>query len=227
MMKSSIIRKASAAALSLTLGASLLAGCTGKNGNGENAATPRLLTASLRQPAAETKADPFGKQPELTVITRGTWTDPNTKYPDGQSLEDNAYTRMLKEKYNIEIKNEFVASDYQKQVDLAIASGKIPDYLTNLTYTEYRAIVKAGLAMDISKVWEQYASPDRRRQYTTPTRNCSTAWSSKTARCMAFLPPNRFRISWLSCGFVKIGWINWDSRRLRTWTSLKPWRKRS
>ena len=48
--------------------------------------------------------------------------------------------------------------NYQKQVDLAIASGKIPDYLINLTYTEYRAIVKAGLAMDISKVWDQYAS---------------------------------------------------------------------
>jgi putative aldouronate transport system substrate-binding protein len=159
MKKSIFIRKASAAALSLMLGASLLAGCTGKGGDNQP-------SASSNPPAStDTKADPFGKQPELTVLTRGTWTDPNTKYPDGQSLDDNAYTRMLKDKYNIEIKNDFVASDYGKQVDLAIASGKIPDYLINLTYTQYRAIVKAGLAMDISTVWDQYASKQTKAVY--------------------------------------------------------------
>lgn len=165
-MKSIIIKKASAAALSLALVASLLAGCSGNSGNGGNTqpstSDPKMETAS-----AETKVDPLGKQPELTVLSRGTWVDTHTKYPDGQSLEDNAYTRMLKEKFNIEIKNEFVASDYGKQVNLAIASGKIPDYLINLSYSQYRAIVKAGLAMDISKVWEQYASEKTKSVYNS------------------------------------------------------------
>ena len=164
-MKSIIIKKVSVAALSLTLGASLLAGCTGKSGD----ATSTANQASTNKPTAtaETKVDPLGKQPELTVLSRGTWVDTFTKYPDGQSLEDNAYTRMLKEKFNIEIKNEFVASDYGKQVDLAIASGKIPDYLINLSYSQYRAIIKAGLAMDISKVWDQYASEKTKAVYNS------------------------------------------------------------
>ncbi len=94
MKKSSIIKKASAAALSLALGASLLAGCASNNGNGGNTQP----SADQSTAPAETKADPLGKQSELTVISRGSWVDPNAKYPEGQSLEDNAYTRMLKEK---------------------------------------------------------------------------------------------------------------------------------
>lgn len=161
-MKSIFIKKASAAALALALGASLLAGCAGNGGNNTPSAEPG---ASAETPPAVTQAEPFGKQPELTVISRGTWSNADAKYPDGQSMEDNAYTRKLKSDYNIEIKNAFVAADYPKQVDLAIASGSIPDFLTNLTYSQYRAIVKAGLAMDISEVWEQYASPNVKRVY--------------------------------------------------------------
>lgn len=163
-MKSFIIKKASAIALSLVLVASLLAACTGNNGNNGKDGNTKP-SSDEPTPSAETQADPFGKQPELTVLTRGTWANPDAKYPDGQSLEDNAYTRNLKADYNIEIKNAFVASDYPKQVDLAIASGNIPDYLTNLTYPQYRAIVKSGLAMDISEVWEKYASPDVKAVY--------------------------------------------------------------
>ena len=116
-----------------------------------------------------TKAEPLGKQQELTVISRGVLLDPNQKYPEGQSLDDNAYTKMLKEKFNIQIENTFTASaaDYQKKVDLAIATGAIPDYLTGLSYTQYKAVIKAGLVMDISNVWEQYASPKTKEVYNS------------------------------------------------------------
>lgn len=160
MKKSSIIKKASAAALSFALGASLLAGCASK---GDEVKPSASSTPSSEQ----TKAEPLGKQSELTVISRGSWVDPNAKYPEGQSLEDNTYTRMLKEKFNIQVDYEFVAADYPRQVDLAIASGKIPDFLTGLTYNQYRAIVKSGLAMDISEVWEQYASPQVKEIYNS------------------------------------------------------------
>jgi putative aldouronate transport system substrate-binding protein len=117
--------------------------------------------------SAATKPNPLGKESKLITVTRGTASDPNQKFPKGQSLEDNAYTRMLKSKFNIQIKNQFVASNYAQQVNLAISSGKLPDYLTNLTYTQYKAIVKAGLAMDISKVWNDYASQKSKDVYNS------------------------------------------------------------
>ncbi|MDD2533113.1 MAG: extracellular solute-binding protein [Eubacteriales bacterium] len=166
-MKSLNLKKLLALVLTVAMSLALLAGCASTAGT---TAAPAETTAAT---PAETTApvDPLGAQPELTVITRGVPLDPNQKYPEGQSLEDNAYTRMLKEKFNIEIQNEFAASntttDYSQKVDLAIASGKIPDYLTNLTYTQYRAIVKAGMAMDISQVWDAYASPLTKEVYAS------------------------------------------------------------
>ncbi len=165
-MKNLGLKKLIALTMILALAVSMMAGCS---------------TASTTQATAETAAeettaapaevvDPLGKQAELTVITRGVALDPNQKYPEGQSLDDNAYTRMLKEQFNIEIKNDFSAAtgeNYSQKVDLAIASGKIPDYLTGLTYTQYKAIVKAGLAMDITEVWDKYASPLTKEVYAS------------------------------------------------------------
>lgn len=171
-MKLSItIRKASVAALILTLGASLLAGCTGKDGDSSSqptASSSSSQPSSSASQSAAPAADPLGKQPELTVLTRGLLFDPNTEYPEGQTIDDNAYTRMLKEKFNIQLENSFTAQTgdpYTRKVDLTIASGELPDYLTGLTYDQYRAVVKSGLAMDISEVWEQYASPTVKAVY--------------------------------------------------------------
>ncbi len=160
------LRKVLALTLTLAIAISILAGCAGTG-------TTTAATTAAGETTAETTPaptmDPLGKQAELTVLTRGVPLDPNQKYPEGQSLEDNAYTRMLKDKFNIEIQNSFAASntttDYAQKVDLAIASGSIPDYLTNLTYTQYKAIVKAGMAMDITQVWEQYASTKSKEVY--------------------------------------------------------------
>lgn len=165
-MKNLGLKKTLALALILALAVSMMAGCS-------SATTTKAAESAAQETTAaapEEAVDPLGKQPDLTVITRGVALDPNQKYPEGQSLDDNAYTRMLKEQFNIEIKNDFSAAmgeNYSQKVDLAIASGKIPDYLTGLTYTQYKAIVKAGLAMDISEVWEKYASPLTKEVYAS------------------------------------------------------------
>lgn len=165
-MKNLGLKKMLALALILALAVSMMAGCS-------SATTTKAAESAAQETTAaapEEAVDPLGKQPDLTVITRGVALDPNQKYPEGQSLDDNAYTRMLKEQFNIEIKNDFSAAmgeNYSQKVDLAIASGKIPDYLTGLTYTQYKAIVKAGLAMDISEVWEKYASPLTKEVYAS------------------------------------------------------------
>jgi putative aldouronate transport system substrate-binding protein len=109
MKKTSIIRKASVAALSVLLVASLLAGCSGNRSNAGNS-QPSISDPKVETDPAVTKAEPLGKQQELTVISRGVSLDPNQKYPEGQSLDDNAYTKMLKEKFNIQIENTFTAS---------------------------------------------------------------------------------------------------------------------
>lgn len=159
-MKKKTMAQVAKSTLAMVLSISMLTGCSALSGNS---------VASSSATASTVKAEPLGKQSQLTVLTRGVPLDPNQKYPTGQTLEDNAYTRMLKKDFNIDIQNTFSAAtsgdNYKSKVDLAIASGTIPDYLTNLTYTQYKAIVKAGLAMDISTVWDQYASSKTKEIY--------------------------------------------------------------
>lgn len=113
------------------------------------------------------KGDPLGKYEELVTITRGAAIDPNMKYPAGQSISDNYYTQALKEKYNIEVKNAWEATDYVAKVNASIASGDIPDYLTNLTYTQYKAAKKAGLVADLMPYWNAYASDRSKDVYAS------------------------------------------------------------
>lgn len=173
-MKNQRMKRVLAFTLSLLMTASLFAGCgaTGTTAQTTAAATAGEATTAAaggETTAAAAAADPLGKQPELTTITRGVLIDPNQKYPDGQTLEDNAYTRMLKDQFNIQVENSFSAAgtNYTQKVNLAIASGEIPDYMTNLTFTQYRMIVKSGLAMDIAQVWNDYASPKTKEVYAS------------------------------------------------------------
>lgn len=219
-MKSSM-KKVYAVALSLVLVLSVvLTGCAGKSSN-EPSSSENGTKASSNNSKAEAPADPLGKQPELTTLLRGVPLDPNQKYPDGQNVDDNAYIRMLKSKFNIEIKNAFAASnsstDYHQKVDLAIATGDIPDYLTELTYTEYKAILKAGLAMDISDVWEKYASPKSKEVYNS-NKELFDSLVKEDGKMYA-IPSSNPMPDFLSVMWVRQDWL--DKLKLKAPTNLE------
>ena len=74
----------------------------------------------------EASNDPFGKYPETVTYTLGKIGDEGSAgMPKGDTFENNAYTRYLKEQLNIQ--NEVVfsgsGSDYQSMVVTAITSG--------------------------------------------------------------------------------------------------------
>ena len=79
---------------------------------------------------------PYGKYPETVNYTLGkTATNfdvlDGTKY-EGDDDENNAWTRYLKEKLNVQNTNLFEANDgddYEQKVSMAIVSGEIPDIM--------------------------------------------------------------------------------------------------
>ena len=106
-----------AAGLAACLLAAGLVGC-GKDGTGNE------------DPVAAEDGVMGSYQQELEC-SMGRRTLANPKFPEGDSYEDNAYTRYVAEKLNIRIRDEFEANgeDYDRQVSLAIASGELPDAL--------------------------------------------------------------------------------------------------
>ncbi|KRG13217.1 ABC transporter substrate-binding protein [Virgibacillus soli] len=106
-------------------------------------------------------ADPFGKYDETITIAIGQEVDPSdTSLQDGDTPLDNQYTRHVEEHLNIKVEHAFTASpsNYDQKVSLAIAGNDLPDAMV-VGPVELRQLVEADQIADLTKVYENYASP--------------------------------------------------------------------
>lgn len=93
------------------------------------------------------------------VVRIGQQIQPNSKFPEGDSYEENAYRRLIEEKLGAKIETAFEANgdDYERQVSLAIASGELPDIMT-VSINELVELAENDLIEDLSQVYEENAS---------------------------------------------------------------------
>lgn len=78
----------------------------------------------------------------------------------GDTLENNPYTRYIKDKLNITFTDVIEADgdDYKKQIALATAAGELPDVFTVTDYDLLVDLVDSGLIYDMTDYYEEYAS---------------------------------------------------------------------
>lgn len=104
---------------------------------------------------------PFGKYPKEISYTLGKMTGANnSNMPENDNYENNAYTRYLKEKLNIQNKDVFEVPDeeYDSFVSMAMATGNLPDVMLVRSHEELEELVKKDLIADLSEVYENCAS---------------------------------------------------------------------
>lgn len=144
----------------------LLAACSGSGGNNDakssSPAGSGTAAAKDDQKDSPAAADPFGKYAETVTIQIGQGIDPTDKtLPQGDSPENNQYTRHVKDQLNIETKiiwQSAKGKDYDQKINLAIASDDLPD-LVVVNDAQLRQMVKAGQLADLTQVYDEYASP--------------------------------------------------------------------
>ena len=97
---------------------------------------------------------------EAVTIMMGRQTLQNPKLPEGDTYENNAYTRMLDDKLNVKIVDEFEANgdDYDRQVSLALSAGDIPDIMKVTTLDELQELYENDLIADLTESYESHAS---------------------------------------------------------------------
>ena len=97
---------------------------------------------------------------EAVTIMMGRQTLQNPKLPEGDTYENNAYTRMLEDKLNVKIVDEFEANggDYDRQVSLALSAGDIPDIMKVTTLDELQELYENDLIADLTESYESHAS---------------------------------------------------------------------
>lgn len=115
----------------------------------------------------ESKFDESGAYKEKVTYTLGRMTTQNAKLPEGDTYEDNAYTRYVEKKLNAKIEDAFEANgdDYDRQVALAIASGDLPDIMRVGDRETLAELVENDLVADLSSVYDEYATDNLKAIY--------------------------------------------------------------
>lgn len=122
---------------------------------------------SLEEVPAPLK-DPFEKyEPAITVTTVHTSNDGAFWFPEGDSIDDNIYTRRFAEELgiNYEFKWTCPGSQASEKLNTMLVSGDLPDFMS-VDQQTFEKMYQAGLLADLTVPLIEYAS-EYTRQYLT------------------------------------------------------------
>ncbi|NLG25044.1 MAG: extracellular solute-binding protein, partial [Clostridiales bacterium] len=92
-----------------------------------------LLVAALVPASAEGDVmTPYGKYPETVVLGTVKRTDANPNFVEGEDVVNNAMTKYVKDKVNVEMKVdwEVESTEFANKLSLMMAGGTLPDMFT-------------------------------------------------------------------------------------------------
>lgn len=156
-------KKLGSAALGSLLALSLAATACSKNETETATGTPQPSgsAAASGSPAASAKpVDPFAKYDPPIEVTTVRSIDATFKFAAGDSLDSNVWTKIFEKDYGIKVKNLWTVdtTQYRQKLNVSIASGDLPDFLL-VNKEEMNRLAESGMLEDLTKVWEQYATP--------------------------------------------------------------------
>ncbi len=117
---------------------------------------------------------PYGKYPELITYTLGKMSGSNnSNMPAGDTYEDNAYTRFLKELLNVQNEDTFEDLDeqYDSSVSMAISAGEIPDIMVVTNIEDLQQLVDYDMIADLTDAYENCMSDTIKSIYSSYSSN--------------------------------------------------------
>lgn len=121
-----------------------------------------LGTASLLLVACGNSADdseaPTNAEGDI-IMTVGQQTLQNPRMPEGDTYDDNAYRRVIKEKLDVEIETLFEGNgeDFEQQISLAMTAQEIPDMMV-VGREEFEELHESGMIADLTDAFNEHAS---------------------------------------------------------------------
>ena len=153
--------------LSTILSLALLTGCS--LGTAEMEKTDiDVLSEKSSKSWKQAETTPLGKYPELVTYTLGQMKGANnSNLPDGQTYEDNAYTRYLKKTLNIQNKNVFMESEerYDEALNILVKDRNLPDIFLVSDRETLEELVENDLVEDLTEVYKSCASDKIKEMY--------------------------------------------------------------
>ena len=145
----------------------LLAGCSFGTG-GMKKTDGDVPSVKDRENWDIAETSPLGKYPELVTYTLGQMKGTNnSNLPEGQTYEDNAYTRYLKKPLNVQNKNIFMESEerYDEALNILVKDRNLPDIFLVSDRETLEELVENDLIEDLTEVYKSCASDKIQEMY--------------------------------------------------------------
>ena len=136
---------------------------------------PELRKNSGQEVSEETRkaweraeTTPYGAYPELVTYTLGQMNGANnSNLPEGDTYEDNAYTRYLRNMLNIQNDNRYMESEerYDELVSVLAKDQTLPDVLVVSDRETLQELVENDLVEDLTEVFDDCTSPRIKEMY--------------------------------------------------------------
>jgi putative aldouronate transport system substrate-binding protein len=128
----------------------------------EPVATEVVSSEATEVPATEEvpAVDPYGTYETPIVLTSVRSFETSEELPEGDTPENNQYTRYVKEMLNIDVQYIWTSStaDYDQKVNLSIASNDLPDAMV-VNLSQLTQMVQADQLADLTEVYNTYVAP--------------------------------------------------------------------
>ncbi len=127
--------------------------------------TLAMLISLCPSTLAEENVDPYGAVSDAaTEISVGREETPNVTYDEGEDSYNNYVVKYLESQLNVKYNYAFSVdtSSYSTKVNLAIASGDMPDVMS-VSYMQLVQLVEAGAIEDLTDAFHTYCSPKLRK----------------------------------------------------------------
>lgn len=159
--------------LAILLALAMLVGLTACAGGGESSSSAASTagessTSDASEPAAED--GPLTPYAEPITISWAVQASPVQQFIDGDTYDNNVWSRLIKEKLNIDLKVAFSADTstdaYKQKMNVLLASGEFPDVVRWSDRTFFKQAQEAGFIQPIGPSFDAYAT-DAVKEYQT------------------------------------------------------------
>jgi putative aldouronate transport system substrate-binding protein len=191
-------------AIAMTMASALvLSACS----SGESKEQGGSSTAPSTKPAASTapQIDIAAKYETPVDITAWRYTEASYKYENGDTIDNNIYTKTYLSDLGINLKYKWTVpiEQFDQKMNVSIAAGDLPDimWLTNKQLTD---LTENDMLYDLTELYEKYASPitkeilqQDQKAFDTAKINNRLMAIPKTASAVDGLPILHIRTDWL------------------------------
>lgn len=129
----------------------------------------KMQTEEVQNMWEEAETTPLGKYPELVTYTLGKLAAANnSNMPEGDTYENNSYTRYLRELLNVQNENVLEGIDhtqYEQMEIMAISENTLPDIMVVTSPEILDDLVEHDMIEDLTDVYENSTSDRIKEMY--------------------------------------------------------------